>query len=80
VNREELNWLLQTINDAETATRFLLAQYERGRISLEAIADVMRERGWIDRKVNQFFTTSVFTTGACALTQYGSTELPIAYA
>jgi hypothetical protein len=30
VNREELNWLLQTIKDAETAERFVLAQYKRG--------------------------------------------------
>ena len=85
MNREELNWLLQTINDAETATRFMLAQYERGRISLEAMADVARERGWINRTENQFFTTSVltpgvFTTGACDLIQCASTELPIAYA
>ena len=40
VNREELNWLLQTIKDAETAERFVLAQYERGRISLQVMADV----------------------------------------
>ena len=47
MNREELNWLLQTIKDAATAERFLLAQYERGRISLEVMADVAQERGWI---------------------------------
>ena len=40
MNREELNWLLQTIKDAETAERFVLAQYERGRISLQVMADV----------------------------------------
>jgi len=40
VNREELNWLLQTIQDAETAERFVLAQYERGRISFQMMADV----------------------------------------
>jgi hypothetical protein len=40
VNREELNWLLQTIKDAETAERFVLAQYERGRISFQMMADV----------------------------------------
>jgi hypothetical protein len=69
----------------EITTRFMLAQYERGRISLEAMADVARERGWINCTENQFFTTSVFTpgvftTGASDLSQYGSTELPIAYA
>jgi len=47
VNREELNWLLQTIKDAQTAERCVLAQYERGRISLQVMADVARERGWI---------------------------------
>jgi hypothetical protein len=45
VNRSELNWLLQTIKSAEMAERFLLAQYERGRISLEVMADVARETG-----------------------------------
>ena len=40
MNREELNWLLQTINDAQTAERFVLAQYERGRISFQMAADV----------------------------------------
>jgi hypothetical protein len=46
VNREELSWLLQTINDPETAERFVLAQYERGRISFQMMADVARERAW----------------------------------
>ena len=40
MNREELNWLLQTIQDSETAERFVLAQYERGRISFQMMADV----------------------------------------
>jgi len=40
VNTEELNWLLQTIQNAETAERFVLAQYERGRISFQMMADV----------------------------------------
>jgi len=47
VNREELNWCLETIQDARIAERFVLAQYERGRISSQAMADVARERGWI---------------------------------
>ena len=58
MNREELNWLLQTINDAENAERFVLAQYERGRISFQMMADVARERGWISRTANQFLTTA----------------------
>jgi len=32
--------LLETIQDAETAERFVSAQYERGRISLPVMADV----------------------------------------
>jgi RNA polymerase sigma-70 factor (ECF subfamily) len=53
VNRDELNWLLQTIKDAEIAERFVLAQYERGRISAEMRADVARECAWIDHTTNQ---------------------------
>jgi hypothetical protein len=48
MNREELNWLLQTIKDDVIAKRFVLAQYEHGRISLKVMADVGRERGWIN--------------------------------
>ena len=40
MNREELNWLLQTIDDAESAERFVLAQYDRGRISFQLMRDV----------------------------------------
>ena len=43
MNREELNWLLQTIKDAETAQRFVLTQYARGRISAQVMADVARD-------------------------------------
>ena len=48
VNREELNWLLQTIKDAAIAARFVVAQYHCGRISWEVMSDVARERGWIN--------------------------------
>ena len=44
MSREELYWLLQTIDDAESAERFLLAQYDHGRISFQLMADVS-ERG-----------------------------------
>jgi hypothetical protein len=54
VNREELNWLLETVRDAQAAQRFTLAQYERGRISFQVIADLARERGWITEGANQF--------------------------
>jgi len=74
VNREELNWLLETIKGAETAERFVLAQYERGRISAHVMADVARERGWINRIANQFLTTATRHSTECVTT----TELPIA--
>jgi len=75
MNREELNWLLQTIKDAETAERFVLAQYKSGRISFQMMADVARERSWINRTANQFLTTA-----ARHSTEYATTELPIAIA
>ena len=75
MNREELNWLLQTIKDAKTAELFVLAQYERGRISFQMMADVARERGWINRTANQFLTTATPHS-----TEYATTELPIAIA
>jgi hypothetical protein len=75
VNREELNWLLQTIKGAGTAERFVLAQYERRRISSQVMADVTRERGWISRTANQFLTTATSHP-----TEYATTELPVASA
>ena len=73
MNREELNWLLQTIKDAETSKRFVLAQYERGRISFQTMVDVALERGWIKPAANQFF--NVLTSDS---SQYSSSDLPIA--
>jgi hypothetical protein len=75
VNREELNWLLQTIQDAETAERFVLAQVEPERISSQVMADVARERGWINRTANQFLTTATRHS-----TAYAASELPVAIA
>jgi hypothetical protein len=43
MNKEEVNWLLQTIPDPENAKRFLLAQYQRGRISAQLMNDVAPE-------------------------------------
>ncbi len=75
MNREELNWLLETIQDAKIAERFVLAQYERGRISFQMMADVARECGWINRIANQFLTAAMPHS-----TEYATTELPIAIA
>jgi hypothetical protein len=56
MNREEVNWLLQTIKDPGDAKRFLLAQYERGRISLQLMNDVTPERDCIIRATSSLFT------------------------
>jgi hypothetical protein len=66
---------LQTIKDSENAERFVLAQYERGRISFQMMADVAQERGWINRTANQFLTTAMRHS-----TEYATPELPIAIA
>jgi len=73
VNREELNWLLQTIKDAETSKRCVLARYERGRISFQRMAAVVREQGWIKRAAKRFF--NVLTSDS---NHYASSELPMA--
>jgi hypothetical protein len=75
MTREELNWLLQTIKDAANAERFVLAQYERGRISFQLMADIARKRGWINRTAKQ----SAITTTRY-LTAYAATGFPIAIA
>ena len=56
MNREEVNWLLQTIKDGRNTERFVVAQYERGRIPFQLMADVARERGWINCPANRFST------------------------
>jgi hypothetical protein len=75
MNREELNWLLETIKGAANAERFVLAQYERGRISFQLMADIARNRGWINRTANQFAITTTRYLAA-----HATTELPIAIA
>jgi hypothetical protein len=51
------------------------AQYEHGRISFQTMAQVARERGWINRTTNQFPSTA-----ARHSTEYATTELPVAIA
>jgi hypothetical protein len=75
MNKGELNWLLQTINNAETAELFVLAQYQNGRISSQVMADVGRERDWTYRNPNEFLTT---TTGNAS--EYATAGLTIAIA
>ena len=73
MNREELNWLLQTIKDAEAVERFVLAQYERERISFQMMVDVAQERKWINPTANQFMTMTTRSSN-----EYASTELTVA--
>ena len=73
MNKEELKWLLQTIENPETAELFVLAQYDCGRISSQVMADVGRERGWTYRNANEFLAT---TTGNSS--EYATPELTIA--
>jgi hypothetical protein len=58
MNRKDVNWLLETLKDPDDAERFVMAQCEHGRISLQTVADVARERGWINRTVNPFPTVA----------------------
>ncbi|HSY66613.1 MAG TPA: hypothetical protein VK829_18630 [Terriglobales bacterium] len=74
MNREELDWLLQTIKDAEFAKRFCLAQYQRGRISFQMMTEVAQEWSWIN------FTTNQFMTATHNSDEYATTELPVAFA
>jgi hypothetical protein len=75
MNKEELNWLLQTIKDPTDAKRFLLAQYERGRISLQLMNDVAPERDGIDRT-----TTPLLTTTREHCTDHSAMALVLAFA
>ena len=75
MNKEELNWLLQTIKGAATAERFVLAQYQCGRISFQMMADVARERDWINPTAKEFAITTTRH-----FTEYATTELAVAIA
>jgi hypothetical protein len=48
MDSDEVNWLLQTIETPEGARRFVLAQFERGRIPFDVMTNLARERGWTD--------------------------------
>ena len=75
MNRAELNWLLQTIKDAETAERFVLAQYQHGRISFQMMSDVARDWGWINSAADQCMTLATRHSN-----EYTTTELTVAFA
>ena len=69
MNAGDMRWLLQTIEDPETAERFVVAQYKRGRISYHTMAEIDRERGWINRIANE-----VLITATCRSTEYATTQ------
>ena len=58
MNASDMSWLLQTIEDPETQERFVVAQFELARISYQLMADIARERGWINRPTNEVFITT----------------------
>jgi hypothetical protein len=58
MNREQVNWLLQTIKEPGDVKRFLLAQYERWRISLQLMDDIAPELDCINRATTPSLTTS----------------------
>jgi hypothetical protein len=72
MNTSEMRWLLQTIDEPETAQRFVMAQYKRGRISYRVMADIAEERGWINWRANKFFVIA-----AKYLTEYVTPKLPV---
>jgi len=72
MNKKELNWLLQTIKDPATAERFVFAQYSRGRISFQLMAELAGERGWIGRTTNQFVVTTASYRAGRTTTEFRS--------
>ena len=58
MNREEINWLLQSIYDAKDAELFIRAQFEHGRIPVKVVNQVAREQGWMHRRENRFFAAA----------------------
>jgi hypothetical protein len=63
MNADEMSWLLQTIEEPQTAKRFVQAQYERGRVSYQVVADLAREHGWTDNLALKFVTAAAGSMG-----------------
>jgi len=64
MNSDELNWLLQTIETAAVAQRFVEAQYERGRIPFRVMANLVRERGWTHWQIVEASTPTLISMGS----------------
>jgi hypothetical protein len=71
MNADEMNWLLQTIEESETAKRFVQAQYERARISHEVMANLAREQCWTDCSAFYVSSTAVASATVHATTWRG---------
>jgi hypothetical protein len=61
MNADEMSWLLRTIEEPETAKRFVQAQYERGRIPYQVIADLAREHRWTEYPTLQVLTATAIS-------------------
>lgn len=57
----EMSWLLRTIEEPETAKRFVQVQYERGRVSYQVVADLALERGWTEYLPTQGLTATAIS-------------------
>ena len=68
MNADEMNWLLQTIEESETAKRFVQAQYERARISHEVMANLAREQCWTDCSAFHVSSTAIASATVHATT------------
>jgi len=55
MNRLDLSWFLQACSHAKGTARLALAQYEGGRISLQAMTDAIRDRFLISCDLNPIF-------------------------
>jgi len=69
MNASDMNWLLRTIEDPETARRFVVAQYRRARISYPVMAELALEWGWINLIDNEVQITPTLHS-----TEYATAE------
>ena len=69
MNTDDLRWLLQTIKDPEAAERFVLAQYERGRIADHVMSEIARDRRWTGRAAIHVLTAGTGRSTECDVRQ-----------
>jgi hypothetical protein len=68
MNADEMNWVLQTIEESETAKCFVQAQYKRARISHEVMTNLARERCWTGFSAAQVSSTAIASATVHATT------------